>query len=137
MTAVVILMIFSLYQLSATAQLCSSSCANYTSVNDDGTFTEFNNCTVRRSDDGMMFPLIGYNGNGEMIICWNQTMMCTDLLNNVDQSFEIPDSVRLIVDSALIPFALVTFLTYAIFKNLRTLPGVILMNLEWHTSFPM
>ena len=130
MTAVVVLMIFSLYQLSATAQLCSSSCANYTTVNDDGTFAEFNNCTVRRSDDGMMFPLIGYTGNGEMIICWNQTMMCTDLLNNVDQSFEIPDSVRLIVDSALIPFAIVTFLTYAIFKNLRTLPGVILMNLE-------
>ena len=58
MTAVVILMIFSLYQLSATAQLCSSSCANYTSVSDDGTFAEFNNCTVRRSDDGMMFSLI-------------------------------------------------------------------------------
>ena len=131
MSAIVILIIFTvnLYQLSAAAGACSSSCANYTSVSDDGTFAEFNNCTVRRTDDGMMFPLIGYTGNGEMIICWNQTMidMCVD---NIDSSYVLPQRVGLIVDSALIPFALLTFLTYAIFKTLRTLPGVILMNLE-------
>ena len=129
MTAVVILMIFSLYQLSAAAQLCSSSCANYTSVSDDGTFAEFNNCTVRRSDDGMMFPLIGYTGNGDMIICWNINVTC-DPGNVIDSSYEVPDNAVVVVYATLLPFALVTFLTYAIFKSLHTLPGVILMNLE-------
>ena len=125
----VIIFIVSLHLSLATAQLCSSSCANYTSVSDDGTFAEFNNCTVRRTDDGMMFPLIGYTRNGEMIICWNQTMtgMCVD---NADSSYVLPDNAVAIVYGTLLPFAVVTFLTYAIFKSLRTLPGVILMNLE-------
>ena len=127
----VIVFIVSVHLSLATAQLCSSSCANYTSVSDDGTFAEFNNCTVRRTDDGMMFPLIGYTGNGEMIICWNQTMtgMCNPV-DNIDSSYVIPDNAVVVLYSALLPFAIVTFLTYAMFKSLRTLPGVILMNLE-------
>ena len=126
----VIVFIVSLYLSLATAQLCSSSCANYTSVSDDGTFAEFNNCTARRADDGMMFPLIGYTGNGEMIVCWNQTMTGMPGCSPPDNSYVIPDNIGMIVDSVLLPFAVVTFLTYAIFKSLRTLPGVILMNLE-------
>ena len=127
----VIVFIVSLHLSLATAQLCSSSCANYTSVSDDGTFAEFNNCTVRRTDDGMMFPLIGYTSNGEMIICWNQTVtgMCNPV-DNIDSSYVLPDNAVVIVYGTLLPFAVVTFLTYAIFKSLRTLPGVILMNLE-------
>ena len=132
--ATLMLFIVSLHLSLATAQLCSSSCVNYTSVSDDGTFAEFNNCTVRRSDDGMMFPLIGYTGNGDMIICWNQTMNVTNVTcgpgNVIESSYVIPDNTEMIIDSALLPFALVTFLTYAIFKSLHTLPGVILMNLE-------
>lgn len=130
----VIIIIASLHLSLATDETCSSSCANYSSVTDDGLFTEINNCTVRRSNDGMMFPLVGYNRNGEMIICWNQTMTnmtgTCNPVNSIDSSYEIPENTELIVNSVLIPFALVTFLTYAIFKSLRTLPGVILMNLE-------
>jgi len=99
-------------------------------VNNDGTFMELNDCTVNRSDDGAMFPLIGYTGNGEMIICWNQSFQTIPDECNIDDPYRLPDNIGIIVDSALIPFALVTFVTYAIFKKLRTLPGIILMNLE-------
>ena len=42
----------------------------------------------------------------------------------------LPESTGIIVDSCLIPFALVTLLTYLIYSSLRTLPGIILINLE-------
>lgn len=132
MISLIIIFLVSLHWLPVTTEMCSLlSCANFSSVNDDGTFMELNNCTVMRNDDGVMFPLIGYTGNGQMIVCWNRTMTGScDSFINIDSPYEIPDSTGLIVDSALIPFALVTFLTYAIFKSLRTLPGVMLMNLE-------
>ena len=130
---IVMISLVSLHVLSAAG--CSlSSCANFTSVSNDGTFAEVNNCTVMRSNDGMTLPLIGYTGNGDMIICWNQTIVMPAMVNScnpiIDRSSEIPASIGLIVDSSLIPFAMLTFLTYAIFKSLRTLPGIILMNLE-------
>jgi len=49
---------------------------------------------------------------------------------SIDESFMIPESTGIIISSGLIPFALVTLITYMMFKSLRTLPGVILMNLE-------
>ena len=130
-----IVVIFSLQLLSAATGCSLSSCANFTSVSNDGTFEEINNCTVMRGNDGMMLPLIGYTGDGDMIICWNQTFAMPAMVNScnvitTDSSYELPASTGLIVDSALIPFAMITFLTYAIFKSLRTLPGIILMNLE-------
>jgi len=119
--------------LSATAETCSlSSCANFTSVSDDGTFEEVNNCTVKRSRDGVIYPLIGYTGNGDMIICWNQLIATAtpERCDSTGSSYELPENSALIVDSVLIPLAMVTFITYAIFKSLHTLPGILLMNLE-------
>ena len=130
---IILISIVSFHVLPAAAnETCSlSSCANFTSVSNDGSFAEVNNCTVRRSNDGMTLPLIGYTGNGDMIICWNQSVAMVNSCNPlIDSSYEIPASTGLIVDSALIPFAMITFLTFAIFKSLRTLPGIILMNLE-------
>ena len=135
MVLFIIIVIFSLHMLSPATGCSLSSCANFTSVSNDGTFEEINNCTVMRGNDGMMLPLIGYTGDGDMIICWNQTFAMPTMVNSCNpvttrSSYELPASIPLIVDSALIPFAMITFLTYAIFKSLRTLPGVILMNLE-------
>ena len=133
MICATIVSIFSLLALSVTAETCSlSSCTNFTSVSDNGIFEEVTNCTVKRSSDGMTLPLIGYTGNGEMIICWNQSIatVTPNRCDPIDNSYELPENSALIVDSALIPLAMVTFITYATFKSLHTLPGILLMNLE-------
>ena len=57
------------------------------------------------------------------------TDMCNPV-DNIDSSYVLPDNAVAIVYGTLLPFAVVTFLTYAIFKSLRTLLGMILMNLE-------
>ena len=112
-----------------------TACLNITAVNDDGTFLPINDCMVRRVEDNVTFPLIGRNSIGQLITCFRDEQ-CVDF----DESFMLPKSTGIIVDSGLIPFALVTLLTYLIYSSLRTLPGIILINLEvayilYHITF--
>ena len=110
---------------TVSSQCDLTACLNITAVNDDGTFLPINDCMVRRVEDNVTFPLIGYNSIGQLITCFRDEQ-CVDF----DESFMLPKSTGIIVDSGLIPFALVTLLTYLIYSSLRTLPGIILINLE-------
>ena len=123
-----VLLILAIILPTVISQCDLTSCLNITAVNDDGTFLPVNDCMVRRDEDNVTFPLIGHNSIGQLIICFRDEQ-CVNF-DNIDESFMLPESTGIIINSGLIPFALVTLLTYLIYTSLQTIPGVILINLE-------
>ena len=113
---------------TVTSQCNLTVCLNITAVNDDGTFLPVNDCVVRRVEDNITFPLIGHNSIGQLVICTNDGL-CVDT-TDIDESFMLPQNTGIIIDSSLIPFALVTLLTYLIYTSLHTIPGIVLINLQ-------
>lgn len=119
------------------SQCILTACQNITAVEDDGTFVPVDNCTVKRIEDNITFPLIGRDSIGQQVICFREDQCSVDI---TDESFMLPETTGIIIDSGLIPFALVTMLTYLIYSSLHTLPGAILISLEvaytlFHVTF--